>query len=61
MTTLDHIPATSADFTPLCRLRPLLAAVALLVLIGVPALMAPPQQAEPQDWHGNSAAVPAAD
>lgn len=59
MTTLDLTPAKSAGFAPLGGLIPLLAAGALLVLVGLPALLAPAPGAEPQDWHGNSAAVQA--
>ncbi|KIC39203.1 hypothetical protein [Leisingera sp. ANG-M7] len=57
MTVLDLSPAKTSGFTLSRGLIPLLAAAVLLVLIGLPALMAPEEQAEAQDWHGNSATV----
>ncbi len=57
MTALDLSPAKSRGFTLSRGLIPVLAAAVLLLLLGLPALMAPDQQAEPQNWHGNSAAV----
>ncbi|MFY0309332.1 hypothetical protein ACFMBG_05480 [Leisingera sp. D0M16] len=57
MTVFDLSPAQTTGITPYRGMIPLLAAVALLVLLGLPALMAPPAQENPQDWHGNSAAA----
>ncbi|KIC19214.1 MULTISPECIES: hypothetical protein [unclassified Leisingera] len=57
MTILDLSPAKTGGFTLSRGLIPVLAAALLLVLIGLPALMAPEQQVEQLDWRGNSAAV----
>lgn len=57
MTALDFSPAKSAGAAPFRKLIPLLAAAALLVLLGLPALLAPAPPQELLDWHGNSAAV----
>lgn len=57
MTVLDLSPAKTGGFTLSRGLIPVLAAALLLVLIGLPALMAPEQQAGQLDWRGNSAAV----
>ncbi|WP_027237382.1 hypothetical protein [Leisingera caerulea] len=57
MTALDLSPAKTAGAAPFRKLIPLLAAAALLVLFGLPALMAPAPAQNPLDWHGNSAAV----
>ncbi|MFV1592995.1 hypothetical protein VWZ88_11065 [Phaeobacter sp. JH20_36] len=35
-----------------------LAAVALVLVLGLPALMAPSPQGATPDWHGNSATLP---
>lgn len=57
MTALDFSPAKTAGAAPFRKLIPLLAAAALLVLLGLPALLVPPPPQELLDWHGNSAAV----
>lgn len=57
MTALDHSPAEPAGVTPFRGMIPLLAAAALLVLLGLIALLAPAPQQDPLDWHGNSATV----
>ncbi|MGR3759168.1 hypothetical protein ACUXV3_03410 [Roseobacteraceae bacterium NS-SX3] len=38
-------------------LRPFIAGLALLILLGLPALTALPAGDAPMDWHGNSAAA----
>lgn len=52
MTTYDTFPKTSplAAVTP-----PLLTALLLLLLLGIPALMAPSDAPATLDWHGNAA------
>lgn len=57
MTALEFSAAKTAGAAPFHGLIPLLAAAALLVLLGLPALLAPAPQQELLDWHGNSAAV----
>ncbi|EAU43542.1 hypothetical protein [Salipiger bermudensis] len=54
MTCLDTtpLPARRAAQIPLA---PLAAALALLLVMGVPALLAPPATLNPGDWHGNAA------
>ncbi|MBN9888980.1 hypothetical protein [Salipiger abyssi] len=57
MTILDlhSAPHRSSDRAARPALMPWLAALVLLVLIGVPALMAPPAELTPDGWHGNAA------
>ncbi|OED47895.1 hypothetical protein [Leisingera sp. S232] len=59
MTILDLSPAKTHGLTVSRGLIPVLAAVLLLLLLGLPALMAPDSKAKPLDWHGNSAALTA--
>ncbi len=56
MTTLDlHIaPARRATLDG-SSIAAILAAIALVVVMGVPALMAPQSKIAAQGWHGNSA------
>ncbi|WP_154665025.1 hypothetical protein [Leisingera daeponensis] len=57
MTALDFSAAKTAAAAPYRGMIPLLAAAALLLLLGLPALLAPDPQQDLLDWHGNSAAV----
>ncbi len=54
MTCIDTttLPARNTAQIPLA---PLIAALALLLVMGVPALLAPPAALDPLDWHGNAA------
>ncbi|UWQ39897.1 hypothetical protein K3718_09855 [Leisingera aquaemixtae] len=57
MTSLDFSAAKTAGTAPHRGMIPLLAAAALLLLLGLPALLAPAPQQDLLDWHGNSAAA----
>ena len=57
MTTLDlHIAPARRTSIDRSGVAAMLAAAALVVLMGLPALMAPQSQIAPQGWHGNAAA-----
>ncbi|UTS80322.1 hypothetical protein [Phaeobacter piscinae] len=55
MTMLDLSPTFGTSAAGRCALAAILAAAALIVVLGVPALMAPGAQAPLTEWHGNSA------
>ncbi|MGR3378302.1 hypothetical protein [Salipiger abyssi] len=53
---LHPAPSRSLDRSARPALLPWLAALVLLVIVGVPALLAPPAELAPDGWHGNVAA-----
>ncbi|MFS4583097.1 hypothetical protein [Phaeobacter sp. C3_T13_0] len=55
MTALDVHSINTANSHSTGGSAPILAAAALLILLGVPALLAPASNASIPDWHGNSA------
>ncbi len=56
MTTIDlHIARPARVTRDRATLAAALTALALVLLMGVPALMAPPSQIAADGWHGNSA------
>lgn len=57
MTVLDLSPEKTRGFAVSRGVIPVIAAALLLLLAGLPALMAPEPKAKSLDWHGNSAAV----
>ncbi|APG46749.1 hypothetical protein [Phaeobacter porticola] len=57
MTVLDMFPSKISRSRLSGGLLPVIAAVALLTVLGLPALLTPIPQTEQLDWRGNSASV----
>ncbi|UWR41249.1 hypothetical protein K4F85_17790 [Phaeobacter inhibens] len=55
MTTLDLSPTLCSPSAGRGVATPILVAAVLIVLLGLPALMAPGSKAPLTEWHGNSA------